>query len=255
VQLSVEGKQPGASMPVVATQVADYLSALWNWTPWPEASGVGFHTTDGTPQDVAKSRQQGGWGGITRPQTVGFFRTRYALDQSWNPLGTWLEGNGPTFRTGIKDNELLSTVSIATDLHGSVRFPLADTPGRRGRSHVPNPNPPPDGLSFEMEVSIFAVRVRSGYATFAKQGANAFGEIATGDIPIEDIIGWSRMTRWHPYSAENADVPLTIGFRYVISPFQRNPAFPAGGIHDRLFAAAKAEIDREVARSNQPYQG
>jgi hypothetical protein len=251
VKVSVDGKLPGASMPVVVENTFDYFSALYNWTPWPESSGIGFHTTDGAPGDVAKPKDKGGWGGITRPITVGFFKDRYALAQSWNPLGNWMEKNGPTFRKGIKDNELLSTVSVATAIHGSVRFPLADTPGRKGTHKAPNKNKQD---TFRMEVYLYAVRIGSGYATFAKQGANAFGEIATSDIPIDDIIGWSKITRWHPYAKDTGN-PLTIGFDYSMTPLERNPQFPVGGINERIFAAALAEINREIGLTSKPYEG
>jgi hypothetical protein len=251
VKVSVDGKLPGSSMPVVTHDAWDYFSSLYNWAPWPETSGVGFHTTDGDPGAVAKPKATGGWGGITRPVTVDFFKQRYALGQGWNPLGPWMEQHGPTFRKGIKDNELLSTVSVATAIHGSVRFPLADTPGRKGTHHTANPN---QQDSFKMEVYIYAVRVGSGFATFEAQGKNAFGEIATGDIAIEDIIGWSKITRWHPYSPETG-LPLTVGFDYTMSPLTRNPEFKTSSLNEKLYAAALGEINRENSLTGKPYEG
>lgn len=250
VKTPVGDKKPGASMPVIAWDTSDYFKAIYNWTPWPETSGVGFHTTDGAPGAVGKAKDDGGWGGITRPITVGFFQTRYALNEAWNPLKTWLDKKGPVFRQGIKDNELLSTVSVATAIHGSVRFPLADTPGRKGKHHVDHGGKD----TFEMEVYIYAVRIGEGFATFAKQGPNAFGEIATGDIPIKDIIGWSKIERWHPYSGETGN-PLTIGFDYKMTPLTRNPQFPVGGIYERIYASAVQEISNEIALTGKPYEG
>ena len=255
VRITVKDKdkqsKPASSMPVVVWEFGDYFSSLYNWSPWPETSGVGFHTTDGGPDAVGKPKAQGGWGGLTQTAGVEFFKKRYALDQGWNPLKSWIDEHGPAFRKGIKDNELLSTVSVATAIHGSVRFPLADTPGRKGTHKVLF-----DGAeTFKMEVYIYAVRIGSGYATFEKQGAaNAFGEIATGDIPIEDIIGWSKITRHHPY-AKDTGLPLTIGFDYKMTPFTRNPAYPVGGIHERVYAQALAEINKEIALTGKPYEG
>ena len=96
-----------------------------------------------------------------------------------------------------------------------------------------------------MEVYIYAVSVREGFATFASQGKNAFGEIATGDIPIEDIIGWTKITRWHDFEDPAKTVPSTADFWYDMSQLQRNAKFPVGGIYDRLFTAATAEIEKE----------
>lgn len=249
VKTEVEGgAKPGKDMQT--TVWTDYLSAESDGTTKPSKTlGVGFHTTDGPPGAVAKAKKDGGWGGVTRPITVDFFRKRYALDQTgWNPLGPWLAKAGPTFRKGIKDNELLSTVSVATATRGSVRFPLAD----RKRTHVKEANK--DGKdSFKMEVYMYAVVVREGYATFASQGKNAFGEIATGDIPIEDIIGWTKITRWHDYEDPIAGVPATADFYYEMTQLQRNDQFTAGELNDRVFGLANGEIEKERVLAAKKY--
>ena len=255
VKVKAGTAEPAKSMKVVQREVWDYFAAITEWTPWPETSGVGFHTTDGDPSQVAKEKSGGGWGGITRTITVPFFRQRYGLGQDWNPLGTWLDEKGPTFRKGIKDNELLSTVSVATASHGSVRFPLADTPGRRGTHNVRHAIAGIDQNTFHMQVYMYVVRVGSGYATFAKQGADAFGEIATGDIPIEDIIGWTKIERWHPYADPVRTVPLTIGFEWTMEALTPNPKWGQGGIRDRILAVAQQEINAERANAGTPYTG
>ena len=153
VKTTVEGgAMPGKDMQT--TVWTDYLAASDDGTTKPmKTLGVGFHTTDGPPGAVAKAKKDGGWGGVTRPITVDFFRKRYALDQTgWNPLGAWLAKAGPTFRKGIKDNELLSTVSVATATHGSVRFPLADTPGRKGTHKVRHAIAGAEQDTFHMQV-------------------------------------------------------------------------------------------------------
>ena len=248
VKTTVEGgAMPGKDMQT--TVWTDYLAASNGTTKPMKAIGVGFHTTDGPPGAVAKAKKDGGWGGVTRPITVDFFRKRYALDQTgWNPLGAWLAKAGPTFRKGIKDNELLSTVSVATATHGSVRFPLAD----RKRNHVTEKNKE-DKDAFKMEVYMYAVVVREGYATFASQGKNAFGEIATGDIPIEDIIGWTKITRWHDYEDAGKTVPATADFYYEMTQLQRNDKFTAGELNDRVFGIAHGEIEKERALSAKKY--
>lgn len=250
VKVKVGNALPGKDMPVLSRGVFDYFSSVYHWQPWPETSGVGFHTTDAGPGAVAKATSAGGWGGLTATGTVDFFRKRYGLDNAWNPLDDWLTQHGPTFRKGVKDNELLSTVSIATAIHGSVRFPLADTPGRKGIHRVVHDGEP----TFHMEVFIYAVRVGHGYATFAQQGENAFGEIAVGGVPVEDIIGWSKIQRWHPYAPEGG-APLTVGFTYTMDAFTRNPAFGKGGIYDRMVAAATDQIEKERALTAKPYEG
>ena len=255
VKVKAGTAEPAKSMKVIQREVWDYFAAVADWTPWPETSGVGFHTTDGAPGQVAKAKGAGGWGGITRTITVPFFKQRYGLGQDWNPLGPWLEEHGPTFRKGIKDNELLSTVSVATATHGSVRFPLADTPGRKGTHKVRHAINGVAQDTFHMEVYMYVVRVGSGYATFAKQGADAFGEIATGDIPIEDIIGWTKIERWHPYANAALNVPLTIGFEWTMEALTPNPEWGTGGIYDRILAIAKQEINAERANAGTPYAG
>jgi len=255
VKVKAGTAEPAKSMKVIQREVWDWFAAVSDWTPWPETSGVGFHTSDGGPGDVAKEKSAGGWGGIGRTITVPMFKTRYGLGKDWNPLGTWLEANGPTFRKGIKDNELLSTVSVATATHGSVRFPLADTPGRRGTHKVRHAIEGKEQDTFHMQVYMYVVRVGSGYATFAKQGADAFGEIATGDIPIEDIIGWAKIERWHPYADPVRNVPLTIGFEWTMETLTPNPRWSKGGIHDRILAIAIQEINAERANAGTPYKG
>jgi len=255
VKVKAGTAEPAKSMKVIQREAWDYLAAISNWTPWPETSGVGFHTTDGAPGQVAQDKGAGGWGGITRTITVPFFKQRYGLGQDWNPLGTWLEEKGPTFRKGIKDNELLSTVSVATASHGSVRFPLADTPGRRGTHKVRHAIAGAEQDTFHMQVYMYVVRVGSGYATFAKQGEDAFGEIATGDIPIEDIIGWTKIERWHPYADPVRNVPLTIGFEWTMEALTTNPGWGQGGIRDRILAVAQQEINAERANAGTPYAG
>ena len=249
VKTAVEGgAMPGKDMQT--TVWTNYLAAEDDGTTKPmKTLGVGFHTTDGPPGSVAKAKKDGGWGGVTRPITVDFFRKRYALDQTgWNPLGAWLAKAGPTFRKGIKDNELLSTVSVATATHGSVRFPLAD----RKRNHVTEKNKD-DKDAFKMEAYMYAVVVREGYATFASQGKNAFGEIATGDIPIEDIIGWTKITRWHDYEDVGQTVPATADFYYEMTQLQRNDKFTAGELNDRVFGIANGEIEKERVLSAKKY--
>ena len=162
VKVKAGTAEPAKSMKVIQREAWDYLAAISNWTPWPETSGVGFHTTDGAPGQVAQDKGAGGWGGITRTITVPFFKQRYGLGQDWNPLGTWLEEKGPTFRKGIKDNELLSTVSVATASHGSVRFPLADTAGRKGTHKVRHAIAGAEQDTFHMQVYMYVVRVARG---------------------------------------------------------------------------------------------
>ena len=141
-----------------------------------------------------------------------------------------------------------STVSVATATHGSVRFPLAD----RKRNHVTEKNKD-DKDAFKMEAYMYAVVVREGYATFASQGKNAFGEIATGDIPIEDIIGWTKITRWHDYEDVGQTVPATADFYYEMTQLQRNDKFTAGELNDRVFGIANGEIEKERVLSAKKY--
>ena len=39
-----------------------------------------------------------------------------------------------------------------------------------------------------------------------------------------------------------------------LEEFERNPKFPAGGIYERLFAAARAQVNGEAAKTGKPYE-
>ncbi len=245
----VNSKKPAAAMAnlEVPPDIWTCLSNIWNWRPWsaPKNLGVAFHTTDGSPDKVMKNKSEGGWEGITRPMTAPFFQKRYALNEGWNPLGGWLEAKGPTFRKGIKDNELLSTVSLATDLHGSVKFPLAN----KNRQHKLESKEGQDNR-FMMTAYSYAVTFDGAYATFAKQD-NPYPEIATGDVPIKDIIGHAVVTRWHDYhDKETKQSPDDASFVYEISQFNVNSI---GSKNDKLTQLAKGAFDKERAKTGKKY--
>ncbi|MBD2449063.1 DUF4157 domain-containing protein [Nostoc sp. FACHB-152] len=258
MQLEVENEKPASSMDILEINpgIWDYLADVWYWRPWSQSKtlGVGFHTTDGNPSTVLKSKNEGGWGGITRPITAPFFQKRYALSESWNPLGGWLEDKGPAFRKGIKDNELLSTVSVATSLHACVKFPLAN----KNRKHIKENNRD-QHESFKMTAYVYAVIVKDGYATFTKQD-NPFPEIATGDIAIQDIIGYAKITRWHDYQKngnnqqENTDNPNDSSFYYEVDDFVENRLELNDEeltIQKQLIKKAKEAIIKEQERANK----
>jgi hypothetical protein len=214
----------------------------------PKPVGIGFHTTDGPPDKVLGSVQEGGWGGIVQTMAVPFFRSRYALDAGWNPLGTFLRDKGPTYRRGVEDNELLSTVSVATDSHATLRFPLWN-PTRSGQQ-VPNPKNNAES-SYKMEVWLYVVAVREAYATYEKQ-SNPFGEIATASIAPSDVIGWCKLTRWHDYE-RYPDRVETANFWYELSPLQRNPKFGTQAFNNSVFAAATSDVEAERQRSAEKH--
>ncbi len=214
----------------------------------PKPVGIGFHTTDGPPDKVVGSKAEGGWGGIMQTMTVPFFRARYALDAGWNPLNKFLVENGPTYRRGVEDNELLSTVSVATDSHATVRFPLWN-PTRKGDHDQDNRS---GEKSFKMEVWLYVVAVRDAYKTYARQ-TNPFGEIATGSIAPSDVIGWCKLTRWHDYENGDHNQVATADFYYELSALVRNPKYATGGLHDLAFAAAKESIEAERTRSQEKH--
>lgn len=248
MDIEVKNKKPASTMGILQIDptIWDYLSDIWYWRPWTQSKtlGVGFHTTDGEPSTVMKSKDEGGWGGITRPMTAPFFQKRYALDKSWNPLGTWLNKKGPTFRKGIKDNELLSTVSIATDLHKSIKFPLAN----KNRTHEEENNK--DNInSFKMTAYAYAVVVTDAYATFEKQD-NPFPEIATGDVPIKDIIGSTKITRWHDYHENSTEHPNDSSFYYQVDNFVENPEGPK---NEALTNIARNKVAEERNKSANKY--
>jgi hypothetical protein len=247
-KLGTRGEMPGKKMPVVEPDEWDVMAAKHHTGTGAIPTGVGFHCTDGSPDRVLKSKAKQGWGGITRPITVPLFQTRYALDAPWNPLKAWLDSHAPTFRLGVNDNELLSTVSVATDIHASVRFPLANK-NRPGEHHVQKKGED----TFHMRAYVYAVAVDEGYLTFLRQG-NPMGEIATSDIPIERIIGWAPIDRWHSYRPGGGDDPETGRFWYTVGKFELNPEFPtATRIHTKLAAAAKEQVDAERVKSGDKY--
>ncbi len=207
----------------------------------PKPVGIGFHTTDGKPTDVLRSKATSGWGGILQTLSVPFFRRRYALDAVWNPLGQALIEKGPAFRRTVEDNELLSTVSIATDSHATLRFPLW-MPGKEG-TEKPNPKEPGNPPCFEMQAYLYVVAVREAYVTYERQ-SNPFGEIASAGVYPSDVIGWCKLTRWHDYY-EYPNQVATADFWYDLSDLERNPQFGRGAFQDRVFNAAKESIDAE----------
>ncbi|WP_448266159.1 eCIS core domain-containing protein [Nostoc sp. DSM 114159] len=257
MQLEVKNQKPASSMAIhqIDQNMLDSQGdVLFSSRPWLKSQtlGVGFHTTDGDSSKVLQSRNQGGWGGITRPITAPFFQKRYALDQQWNPLNQWLSDKGPAFRKGIKDNELLSTVSVATSLHACVKFPLAN----KNRTHTKENNRV-QHESFKMTAYVYAVIVKDGYATFTKQD-NPFPEIATGDIAIQDIIGYAKITRWHDYhkkennQQENTDNPDDSSFYYEVDNFVENPLGLTDeevAIQQELVKKAKEAIVKEQERA------
>lgn len=219
--------------------------------------GVGFHTTLGSPGVVLTSAKKQapdgaqGWGGIKQTMTVPTFRRDYALDQPWNPLGEYLRRNGPAFRVGNKDNELLSTVSVATQTHATVRFPLWNSarPGSEVEHNVDNKTE----RTFKMEVYLYAVEVSEAFPTSARQGGNAFAEVATASIPSNQVIGHSRLTRYHqgdgPATKANGwpEQYSTADFWYELTPLTRNPAYRGRGLGDQVFAVAAKAVDAEIA--------
>ena len=141
--------------------------------------GISFHGTDGGPDKVLKSQTDGGWDGLTQPQTVPFFQKRYGLDKPWNPLSDYLKTKGPSARLGHnKDNELLSTISLATKPAAAIKFPVYV----KGNS--------------TREGWLYAMAFDEAYPTLKFQNKDAFPEVGVKGVKIHNIIGCVRIVKY-----------------------------------------------------------
>lgn len=222
---------------------------LLSWMDWsnvlPPVVGIGFHCTDkpATVVTGAKGAEAGGetaWGGLQRPGTVQRKIEEYALNQSWNPLGNLVKKGVQLVRKGNKDNELLTTISIATVVRDSLKFPLA----RPYNATLNNATG-----KFEMTAYLYSVMVRQAFGTGAyqvKKGVvNPFAEVAVHGIPPEDFILTAEVKRQHDVGAETAEgkqTPLDSSFKFQIMNVE---PLAAGKSFQAIFAKVKELVEDE----------
>lgn len=228
-----------------AADPRDVTDPVVGAAPLRQPIGIGFHSTDKGPDVVAAPKDSsggGGWGGIQRPSTVEYFQKRYALGKnvSWNPLKRPIERGENYFRKGIKDNELLSVVSVAIVVRDTIKFPLAAPSKGKKVEHGGAP-------AFEMHAYIYAVAVRSAFNTAKRQKdlgtTNPFGEIGVHSIPIDDLIGCAEIVRFHDLEQRpgGKEYPKDSCFEFEIGELK---PLAAGERYPKLFAAAKAEVEK-----------
>jgi hypothetical protein len=139
---------------------------------------IGFHGTLGEPKDVLKSKKEKGWGGLTQTIGVPYFQKRYALNEPWNPLKSYLNNIGPSARLGMnKDNELLTTVSLATEPQAAIKFPF-----RQENKE-------------EVTGYLYATVFDEAYPTAKHQKSDAFPEIAVKEVKPENIVGYVQVNK------------------------------------------------------------
>jgi hypothetical protein len=149
----------------------------------PKAVALGYHGTNQPISVVAEKAGQKnlqgatGWGGLQKGKDLGFKQTAFALDAPWNPLKKKLAT--PSYRKGVNwDNELLSTVSVATHPTPAIKFPF-----------------PPSGTS-KATTYLYAVIVEKAYPTFKIQ-KDPFPEVAIDKVDPEDIIGMTMVSKYY----------------------------------------------------------
>ncbi|HTX00542.1 MAG TPA: hypothetical protein VMD59_17310, partial [Acidimicrobiales bacterium] len=167
-------------------------SASFSQITGTQTLGVGFHATTGTAKQVKEDPEgEGGWGGIRRPMDARFFQNRYALHEKWNPLTSYIGQMGALYRLGKnRDNELLSTVSVATRMNPAIKFPF------------------PKGKERHQPTNVYAVvfkKVRPTFVLQQQRGHELFQEVAAEQIPPESIIGDSRVMRYYNQGGEDED--------------------------------------------------
>ena len=211
-----------------------------------DSVGVGFHATSGKPDEVKdKPKPEGGWEGIKKPGTVDFFRKRYALDAPWNPLAAYFQKHKANFRLGKnKDNDLLSTVSVALRMYPALKFPF------------------PKGKERMQGTNLYAVVVKKGYPTFVQQRAlgedRPFPEIAVDDVSPEDIVGYAFVSRWYPGGKDDDDkAQFAADFEYKVYDFIVNTKFHrqfTQPVREKLIQMAQAEVDKHKASDWQKWK-
>jgi len=158
--------------------------------------GLGFHGTGRTPNTVINVHKG------TSPR----IRVDMAKLPDVSPFKKMNPQQHPAlFRLGQKDNELFTTVSIATNFEASTDFPLIHT-WKEGKSENTDDGKPKiweEGGKTHSIITVFIVGIEKGFDTNAMQqsmrenSVGKYGEKATGPIELGNHYGYVVYERIH----------------------------------------------------------
>ncbi len=158
--------------------------------------GLGFHGTGRSPETVTKVHQG------TKPKIS--LPGEWASFPDVSPFKRMDPGNIPAlFRLGQKDNELYSTVSVATNFEASTDFPLLHGMDEGSPQTWAVKWKDTSDNKYHSYVAVFIVGVEKGYDTnaiqkmFGEQQVGKHGEKATGAISLGNHYGYVTYERIH----------------------------------------------------------
>lgn len=168
---------------------------LANPVPGETRFGYGFRGDNRAPDELLHA---GGFTTKADATDVGF-RKKMGLDQLWNPFadqstlpGQNITNNAGYFRRGDTDNDLTTIISVTPNFVDATKFPFIQE-YMDGTSVVDN-----NGQQRRRSMThVYLVLVEEGFDTKGAQGSNAFPEIATRSVPIDNVVAVYDIERTH----------------------------------------------------------